>query len=69
MMSVTELTGMEGEIVSMQEIFRFKRTGLDENNMILGHFTATGLRSIHSDRFKQWGYELPNSIYTPVKTD
>ena len=53
----------------MQEIFRFKRTGLDADNMILGHFTATGLRSIHSDRFRQWGYELPNSIYTPVKTD
>jgi len=69
MVSVTELTGMEGDIVSMQEIFRFKRTGLDADNMILGHFTATGLRSIHSDRFRQWGYELPNSIYTPVKTD
>lgn len=69
MVSVTELTGMEGDIVSMQEIFRFKRTGLDPDNMILGHFTATGLRSIHSDRFRQWGYELPNSIYTPVKTD
>ncbi|WP_316016053.1 CpaF family protein [Roseobacter sp. HKCCA0434] len=67
MVSITELTGMEGEIVSMQEIFRFKRTGLDEDNRILGHFTATGLRSVHSDRFKQWGFELPNSIYTPVK--
>ncbi|SOH94718.1 pilus assembly protein CpaF [Monaibacterium marinum] len=69
MLSITELTGMEGEIVSMQEIFRFKRTGLDEDNKILGHFTATGLRSVFSDRFKQWGFELPNSIYTPVKSD
>ncbi|RED18710.1 CpaF family protein [Pontivivens insulae] len=67
MLSITELTGMEGEIVSMQEIFRFKRTGLAENGKIMGHFTATGLRSTFSERFDQWGYSLPNSIYTPAK--
>ncbi|QPH55293.1 CpaF family protein [Pontivivens ytuae] len=69
MLSITELTGMEGEIVSMQEIFKFKRMGLNEDGKIEGYFTATGLRSTHSERFKHWGFELPNSIYTPVRTE
>ncbi len=67
MVSITELTGMEGEIISMQEIFKFERTGLDENNKIIGHFTSTGLRSAFSERFAQWGYDLPASIYSAVR--
>jgi pilus assembly protein CpaF len=64
MLSITEVTGMEGEIISMQEIFKFQRDGLGENGKILGHFTSTGLRSFFAERFKQWGYDLPTSIYT-----
>ena len=45
MTSITEVTGMEGEIISVQEVFRFQRTGLTPENKILGHFTATGVRS------------------------
>ncbi len=67
MVSITELTGMEGEIISMQEIFKFERTGLDENNKIIGHFTSTGLRSSFSERFAQWGYDLPASIYSAAR--
>ncbi len=66
MMSITEITGMEGEIITMQEIFRFERTGLEPDGTILGHFTGTGLRSAFADRFKRWGYELPSSIYDEV---
>ena len=66
MVSITEVTGMEGDIISMQEVFKFQRTGLDQNGMIVGHFTATGLRSKYTERFRQWGYDLPSSIYTPV---
>jgi pilus assembly protein CpaF len=64
MVSITELTGMEGDIITMQEIFRFKREGLDENGKILGQFEATGLRSHFSERFKHSGFDLPASIYT-----
>ncbi len=64
MVSITEVTGMEGEIITMQEIFKFQRFGLDENGKILGQFEATGLRSHFSERFKHSGFELPNSIYT-----
>ncbi len=66
MLSITEITGMEGEIITMQEVFRFERTGLGEGGKVLGHFTATGVRSFYSERFRQWGYELPPDIYEPV---
>ncbi|OSQ51641.1 CpaF family protein [Marivita geojedonensis] len=65
MTSITEITGMEGEVISMQEIFRFQRVGLTPENKIIGHFTATGVRSNYSERFKMWGYDLPPSIYEP----
>jgi pilus assembly protein CpaF len=65
MTSITEITGMEGEVISMQEIFRFQRVGLTPENKIIGHFTATGVRSNYAERFKMWGYDLPPSIYEP----
>ncbi len=68
MTSITEITGMEGDVISMQEIFRFQRVGLTPDNKIIGHFTATGVRSHFSERFRLWGYDLPSSIYTPVST-
>ena len=67
MMSITEVTGMEGEIITMQEIFRFERTGLEPDGKILGHFTGCGIRSHYSDRFRRWGYDMPNSIYDIVE--
>jgi pilus assembly protein CpaF len=66
MVSITEVTGMEGEVISMQEVFRFQRTGLQPDGKILGHFTACGVRSHYSERFRQWGYDLPASIYEPM---
>ncbi|WP_324753735.1 CpaF family protein [Roseovarius sp. Pro17] len=66
MTSITEVTGMEGEVISMQEIFRFQRVGLTPENKIIGHFTATGVRSNFSERFRLWGYDLPASLYEPV---
>ena len=66
MTSITEITGMEGDVISMQEIFRYQRVGLTPENKIIGHFTGTGVRSHFSERFKMWGYDLPSSIYEPV---
>jgi pilus assembly protein CpaF len=65
MVSITELTGMEGEVISMQEVFRFQRIGLEPDGRIIGQFTATGVRSHYSERFKQWGYNLPAEIFEP----
>ena len=66
MVSITEITGMEGEVISMQEIFRYERLGVEPSGKIIGRFNATGVRSHYSDRFKQWGYNLPASIYEPI---
>ncbi|WP_299369250.1 CpaF family protein [uncultured Tateyamaria sp.] len=69
MTSITEITGMEGDVISMQEIFRFQRVGLTPENKIIGHFTATGVRSHYSERFRMWGYDLPASIYEPIAAE
>ena len=66
MVSITEITGMEGDVISMQEVFRYERLGVEPNGKIIGRFNATGVRSHYSDRFKQWGYDLPASIYEPI---
>jgi pilus assembly protein CpaF len=66
MVSITEITGMEGDVISMQEIFRYERLGVEPSGKIIGRFNATGVRSHYSDRFRQWGYDLPASIYEPI---
>ena len=66
MVSITEVTGMEGEVITLQEVFRYERLGLEQDGTIIGRFTATGIRSHYSDRFKAWGYDLPTSIYEPA---
>ncbi|MEL6595356.1 MAG: CpaF family protein [Pseudomonadota bacterium] len=69
MTSITEITGMEGDVISMQEIFRFQRVGLTPENKIIGHFTATGVRSHYSERFRMWGYDLPATIFEPFAAE
>ena len=69
MVSITEVTGMEGEVISMQEVFRYQRVGLTPDNKIVGHFTATGVRSHYSERFKLWGYDLPPAIFEPFAAE
>ncbi len=69
MISVTEITGMEGDVISMQEVFRFQRLGVASDGKIIGRFTANGVRSHYADRFKQWGYDLPASIYEPIAAE
>ena len=69
MVSITEVTGMEGEVISMQEVFRYQRVGLTPDNKIIGHFTATGIRSAYSERFRMWGYDLPSNIFEPFAAE
>ncbi len=65
MTSIQEVVGMEGDVVTMQEIFKFERTGMTTDGEIRGRYTATGIRSLFADRFIAWGYELPQSIFRP----
>ncbi len=69
MVSITEITGMEGDVISMQEVFRYERLGLTPEGKIIGRFNATGVRSHYSERFRQWGYDLPPSIFEPVAAE
>ncbi|MBV7378975.1 CpaF family protein [Maritimibacter dapengensis] len=69
MVSITEITGMEGDVISMQEVFRYERLGLTPEGKIIGRFNATGVRSHYSERFRQWGYDLPPSIFEPMAAE
>ncbi|WP_370516092.1 CpaF family protein [Novosphingobium sp. Gsoil 351] len=64
-MSISEITGMEGETITMQEIFRFKMTGRDADNMVLGHFEATGIRPKFLNDAAAHGIELPAELFRP----
>jgi pilus assembly protein CpaF len=57
--SISEITGMEGDTVSMQDIFLFERTGMDLNGKVIGRFRATGIRPRFAERLKAYGMQLP----------
>jgi pilus assembly protein CpaF len=63
--SVHEITGMEGDVISMQEIFRFNRTATDAQGRVLGHYEATGVRPKFMERLALWGLVLPEDIFDP----
>ncbi|MBR8133534.1 CpaF family protein [Burkholderia ambifaria] len=65
--SIQELTGMEGDIINMQEIFTFKRTGMDRDGTVRGHFCATGVRPKFAERLQAFGINLPDSLYDPAQ--
>jgi pilus assembly protein CpaF len=58
--SIQEITGMEGDIITLQEIFKFVQTGVDEDGKILGRFAPTGIRPHFFETFKAHGIELPD---------
>jgi pilus assembly protein CpaF len=62
-MSIAEIVGMEGEIITMQEIFVYERMGIDENGKVIGRFRPTGIRPRFADRLKAHGIELPASLF------
>jgi pilus assembly protein CpaF len=57
--SIYEITGMEGEMITMQEIFLFERTNVDANGKVIGRFRTTGIRPRFAERLKQYGMQLP----------
>ena len=57
--SISEITGMEGEMITMQEIFQFERTGVDAAGKVIGRFRTTGIRPRFAERLKQYGMQLP----------
>ena len=66
-MSVGEITGMEGDVVQMQEIYRFQKEHTDEKGNIQGSFRATGIRPTFLEDLKHMGLHLSASHFDPSK--
>jgi pilus assembly protein CpaF len=61
--SITEIVGMEGEIITMQEIFKFEQTGIDEKGKVIGKHVATGVRPKFAQMCESRGLTLPNDLF------
>ena len=64
---ITEVAGMEGERVSLQEIFKFEQTGIDKDGTVKGTLQATGIRPLFADRLETRGIKLPDNIFNTAR--
>ena len=67
LVSLQEITGMEGDVIAMHEIFRYEQTGVDANGKVLGQFSATGVRPRFADRLRMFGVPVADSVFDPDK--
>ncbi len=65
--SIQEITGMEGEIVTLQELFTFEQTGLHPNGKVKGRFRSTGVRPKFVERLQSRGITIPADLFDPTK--
>ena len=65
--SVQEVAGMEGDVVTMQEIFTFEQTGVDQHGKVKGRFRATGIRPKFAEKFRSMGIQIPNELFDAAK--
>jgi pilus assembly protein CpaF len=61
--NLAEVTGMEGEVVTMQDIFIYKKMGIGENGEVLGQFVPTGIRPKFAERLVTSGIHLPTEMF------
>ena len=66
MTSITEITGMEGDVITMQEIFLFEKVGITEDGKVLGRFRPSGVRPKASERLKASGIHLPADMFEGI---
>jgi len=64
--SISEITGMEGETVTMQEVFQFERRGIDANGRVVGRFRPTGVRPRFAEKLRLYGMQLPRVFFEEV---
>ena len=65
LISLSEITGMEGEVITMQETFRFRQTGVDAEGVVQGRFEATGIRPRFLDQVMAHGITLSADLFRP----
>jgi pilus assembly protein CpaF len=63
---ITEVVGMEQDIITLQDIFLFEKTGISETGRVLGRFRATGIRPKFYERLKSAGITLPQQMFQTV---
>ncbi len=63
---IGEITGMEGDVITLQDIFAFERMGIGEGGKVLGRFVATGIRPRFADRLRAYGIGLPATMFDDV---
>jgi pilus assembly protein CpaF len=63
--SLQEVNGMEGDIITMSELFTFERQGLDENGKVRGHLRATGVVPAFYKTLSPRGIDLPIATFDP----
>ena len=63
---ISEVQGMEGDVIVMQDIFRYVQTGIKDGR-VEGYFTGTGIRPKFMDKIESSGFFLPPTIFAPVK--
>jgi pilus assembly protein CpaF len=61
--SITEVMNMEQDVIIMQDIFRFKQLGIDQNGRAFGQFEATGVRPTFITRLESSGIKLPSNLF------
>jgi pilus assembly protein CpaF len=66
-MSIAETTGMEGDVITMQEAFTYRQTGVETDGAVKGYFQATGVRPRFIERLKSRGLSLPESLFDPTR--
>jgi pilus assembly protein CpaF len=64
---VQEISGMEGSVITMQEIFSFQQKGLDAKGNVRGTFRFQGIRPKFIEKFKMAGVHLPLEIFDPER--
>ena len=67
LMSLSEITGMEGEVIQLQEIYRFVRLGTEPDGKVIGEFRATGIRPRFADELKTLGIDIPADGFDPSR--
>jgi pilus assembly protein CpaF len=65
--SIQEITGMEGDVITMQEIFAFRQTGVGADGTVEGYFQATGVRPKFSERLRAFGVTLPDTMFDSTR--
>src|SRR5450830_736049 len=64
-LSISEVTGMEGDVITMQEIFSFKQSGVSDDGTVMGHATASGVRPRFAERLRTFGVNLSPAVFEP----